>query len=191
MENKRSESDKENGENEMLLNNSISMSRARTLPSPESSSGGVIQPVNPHFSGYNVVYDVGAEDPDVEWVPNPGFVAVVIGNDIATPLSVQEITAINVAPERIASSDDERPASSYSLLDRRHYREDPSSTLDLTLPKPFAIGTLVQEDVEAQDFNVWESLPSVPTSRGTPVVVSKKCNFWALGLCNSLTRLKD
>ena len=89
--------------------------RGRLLPTPEPCTGCVIQPLNPHFSGFDVVVDVENEDPDVEWIPGPGLVAVVIANEDATPLSHEEIAAINVAPERITSSDDEIPASSYLL----------------------------------------------------------------------------
>jgi len=93
----------------------VYINRARILPDSANQVGGVIQPVNPHFSGYNVVIDIENEDPDVQWIPNPGFVPVVIAEEEAVALTEADIAAINVAPERILSTDDERPASSYPL----------------------------------------------------------------------------
>jgi len=48
-----------------------------------------------------VVIDVENEDPEVEWIPAPNYVAVVIANEdaTATPLLQDDIAAINVAPE--------------------------------------------------------------------------------------------
>jgi hypothetical protein len=56
-----------------------------------------------------------------------------------------------VAPERTPSTDDERSASSYSILDRRHYRAESSSTPNQIDPVPFAIGLRldVNEDEDA------------------------------------------
>jgi len=100
------------------------------------------------------------------------FVPVVIANEDATPLSQEDIAAINVAAEFVNSSDDERPASSYPLLDRRHYREDPSPVVDLTVPIPLTIGFVLDPDEEVRDFNVWETLTmvtaTVPLPQETP-----------------------
>jgi len=158
MENKRSESDTDNGETSSFTLDSRTICQARVIPITESGPGSVIQPVNPHYSGYDVVIDVEKEDPEVEWIPAPGYVAVVISNEDATPLSQDEIAAIYVTPECIASSDDERPASSYSILDRRHYRVEPSPLVDLSGPIPLAIGMNLAVDEELQDFNGWEEL---------------------------------
>ena len=172
MESKSGESDSDDIENVSFLLHSGIINRARILPSPESSRGGVIQPVNPHYSGYDVVIDVENEHPDVQWLPPPDFVAVVIANEDATPLSQDEIVAIHVAPEFIASSDDERPASSYSILDRRHYRVEPPPLVDLSGTPPLAIGVSLAIDEELQDFNVWETLTTatatVPSPQDTP-----------------------
>jgi hypothetical protein len=96
----------------------------RLLSDPHNQMGGVIQPVNPHFCGNDVIVDIGEEDPDVQWLPNPLFEGVVIAGEEAIRLSQDEIAAIHVEPERTNSTDDERPASSYPLLDRRRYREE-------------------------------------------------------------------
>jgi len=96
MENKYSESDTDDGEVLRFSLDSRIISRARILPIPESNPGSVIQPVNPHYSGYNVVIDVENEDPEVEWIAAPGFVAVVIANEDATPLTQDEIAAIRI-----------------------------------------------------------------------------------------------
>ena len=71
-----------------------------------------------------MIVDIEEDDPDVQWLPNPLFVGVVIAGEEAIPLSQDEIAAIHVEPERTNSTDDERPASSYPLLDRRCYREE-------------------------------------------------------------------
>jgi hypothetical protein len=130
--------------------------------------GGVIQPLNTQFTGYDVV-DIDNEDPEVQWIPDPGFVAVTIGTEEVTPLSMDDIAAINVAPERTPSTDDERPASSYPLLDRRRYREDTSAILDLNTFIPLAIGSLVEIDdclpaIEAIPLSQYQSVPSTITS---------------------------
>jgi hypothetical protein len=56
-----------------------------------------------------VVIDVENEDPEVEWIPAPNYVAVVIANEDATPLLQDDIAAINVAPEFDVSSDEGFP----------------------------------------------------------------------------------
>ena len=92
------------------------------------------------------------------------FVPVVIANEDATPLSQE----VNVAAEFVNSSDDERPASSYPLLDRRHYREDPSPVMDLIVPIPLTIGLVLDPDEEVRDFNVWETLTMVTATAPLP-----------------------
>ena len=102
--------------NEQRLNATpVFTNRARVFPDPQNEMGGVIQPLNPNFAGYDVVADVDNEDPDVEWIPNPGFVAIVIADEDAIPFSQEEIAAKHVAPEGSISTDNERPADSYSL----------------------------------------------------------------------------
>jgi hypothetical protein len=172
MENKRSESDTDNGETSTFSLDSRSMSPVRIITNAESSPGSVVQPLNPHYSGYDVVVAVPNENPEIEWNPGSGYVAVAIDNADATPLSQEEIAAIHVTPACIYSSDDERPASSYPLLDRRHYRLDPPTVLDLSGPIPLAIGMSLAVDEELQDCNDWEVLTrasaTVPLPQDTP-----------------------
>ena len=138
------------------------INRATLLPdSSRNRLGGVIQPLNTQFTGYDVFVDIDNED--------PGFVAVTIGTEEVTPLSMDDIAAINVAPERTPSTDDERPASSYPLLDRRRYREDTSAILDSNAFIPLAIGSLVEIDdclpaIEAIPLSQYQSVPSTITS---------------------------
>jgi hypothetical protein len=161
MENKRSESDEDYGEFSTSSDDYRSIRRAIIIPIAECIPGSVIQPVNPHYSGVDVVADVGNEDTLVEGMQTPCQIAVMLANEEATPLSQDEVAAIHVAPEFIASSDDERPASSYPLLDRRRYRVDPPPVVDLTGPMPLAIGRSLVFDEELQDFN------SFPLRRST------------------------
>ena len=74
------------------------------LPDLSNQIGGIIQPVNPHFSGHSVVADIETEDPDVQWIPNPGFVAVMIAEEEAVPLTADDIAAVNFASERTPST---------------------------------------------------------------------------------------
>ena len=114
--------EKEAGDSSELQNlTPVLINRAIILSDSVNQVDGVIQPVNPHFSGYEVVVDIENEDSDVQWISNPGFIAVALAEEEAVPLTQEDIAAINVAPERTASSDDERPAASYPLLDRRRY----------------------------------------------------------------------
>jgi len=69
MENKRSESDTEDGQSNTFSLDSGIMTRARILPTADFSPGSVIHPINPHYCGYDVVIDV--EDAEVEWIPPP------------------------------------------------------------------------------------------------------------------------
>ena len=140
------------------------INRVRLIPETAlNRSGGVIQPLNTQFSGYDVVVDIDNEDPEVQWIPNPGFIPVMIATEEATPLSMVDIAAINVAPERTSSTDDERPASSYSLLDRRRYREDTSAILDLNTSIPLTIGSLVEID------GCLPAIDAIPLSRNQPI----------------------
>ena len=160
MESKNDESDLGDGRNEVLDGNTM-LQRVRLLPTSVTCAGGVIQPLSPRFSGSEVFNDHENEDHDVQWISAPDLGAVLIANVEATPLSYEDIAAINVLPERITSSDDERPASSYPLLDRRHHRQDPSSMLDQISPIPLAIGSIIDEDEEIHVFNEWEAMTTV------------------------------
>jgi hypothetical protein len=112
------------------------------------------------------VIDVEDEDPDVQWIPNPGFVAIPIATEEAVPLILTDIAAINVAPERTPSTDDERPADSYSLLDRRRYRAQPSSATDCNTPVPLAIGSRLNGNEDIDSTAIEESiLVRTPDSR--------------------------
>ncbi len=168
----------EDSSNNALQQEEITIHRARINPTTETCTGGIIQPLNPHFAGSEVDVYVDNEDPDVEWIPGPDLVAVVVANEDAIPLSREEIAAINVVPERITSSDDDRPASSFPLLDRRHYREDPSPTFDGIFPYPLAIGSIINEDEEAQVFNEWEAsttvTASIPRPLQTPTMIPRR-----------------
>ncbi len=140
------------------------INRVRLIPETALNRlGGVIQPLNTQFSGYDVVVDIDNEDPEVQWIPNPGFIPVMTATEEATPLSMVDIAAINVAPERTSSTDDERPASSYSLLDRRRYREDTSAILDLNTSIPLTIGSLVEID------GCLPAIDAIPLSRNQPI----------------------
>ena len=145
-----------------------------TVLSTSEQLGGVIQPINPHFAGFNVVVDIENEDPDVQWLPNPGFVAIVIAEEEATPLSMTEIQAINIAPERTSSTDDERPASSYPLLDRRRYREDTIPSVYQPGVTPLAIGSRldVDEDDVITTVAVIPTLGQVETTSATQTSTS-------------------
>jgi hypothetical protein len=92
------------------------------------------------------VADIETEDPDVQWIPNPGLVAVMVAEEEAVPLTADDIAAVNVAPERTPSTDDERPAASYPLLDRRRYQVEESISTHRLTSVPLAIGTLVEFD---------------------------------------------
>jgi len=153
-----------------LYSTPVFTNRARTIPDPQNEAGGVIQPLNPHFAGYEVVVDVEIEDPDVQWIPNPGYVAIVIADEEAILLSQEEISAIHVAREGSSSTDDERPAASYSLLDRRRYREDDSVPLESLSPIPLAIGLLIDNDDEV--LPLLGSLPVTQQLSGQTVVHS-------------------
>jgi len=70
----------------------------------------------------------------------------MIAEKEAVPLTADDIAAVNVASELTVSSDDDRPASSYPLLDRRRYRQDDSASLDQLTSIPLAIGRALDFD---------------------------------------------
>jgi hypothetical protein len=164
MENTITQSEEEE-KSDFTINHPIFLDRVTVLAMSDSI-GGIIQPVNPHFPGFNTVIDVVDEDPDVLWIPNPGFVAIPIATEEALPLIFTDIAAINVAPERTPSTDDERPADSYSLLDRRRYRAQPSSATDCNTPVPLAIGSRLNGNEDIDSTAIEESiLVRTPDSR--------------------------
>jgi len=63
----------------------VLINRTLVLPDLTNQIGGIIQPVNPHFSGYSVVADIETEDPDVQWIPNPGLLSHDCGERSSPP----------------------------------------------------------------------------------------------------------
>ena len=149
----------EQAQPELTVSDTTFINRVTVLSACDTF-GGIIQPLNPHFSGFNTVIDVLDEDPDVHWIPNLGFVAIAIAEEEAFPLISANIAAINVAPERTTSTDDERPASSYSLLDRRRYRviAEPSSIPDVNTPVLFAVASRVYETDDIDPTAIVDSI---------------------------------
>jgi len=148
----------EETQSDSTVNNPTFSDRITVLAAPEAL-GGIIHPVNPHFTGYNTVINVENEDPDVQWISNPGFVVNAIAEEEATPLSLTDIAAINVEPERTHSTDDDRPASSFSILDRRHYRAEVATTPERIGPVPMAIGSRLDQNDDMDQTDILEAMP--------------------------------